>query len=202
MDRFSFFFAFYGLMLGLGVTELLGGFAGMVRAQALKKIEMQTALAALLTFVLIVATWVDTFYMNQQISLTFNDLWPPILLATFYYLAAAVIFPSDPGQYAHLGTYFAARRQFIVGMLFAAELVDFYGNRAWLTDRYYHNPLGFWAWTVPYNAVIKGVFLALFLVRGRRATIALLALQTGLILVPYWFGTAGAQLGWLHLLGY
>lgn len=72
MDRFAFFFAFYGLILGLGVAELLGGFAGMVRAHALKKMETQTALVALLTFVLIVATWVDTFVMDRGITLNFK----------------------------------------------------------------------------------------------------------------------------------
>ena len=201
IDQFSFFFAFYGLILGLAVAELLGGFAGMVRSQALKKIETQTALVAILTFVLIVATWVDTFTMSQGISLGFHDLWPPILLGTFYYLAAAVIFPRDPDQFRHLGSYFAARRQFVIGMLFAAELVDFYANRYWLIDRYYHYPAAFWAWTVPYNIMIKGVFLALFLVRGRRPTIVLLAVQTLLILVPYW-QTGGVQRFWLRLLGY
>ena len=201
MDQFSFFFAFYGLILGLAVAELLSGFAGMVRAHALKKLDAQTALAALLTFVLIVATWVDTFSMDRSITLSFSDLWPPILLGTFYYLAAAVVFPRDPGQYAHLGAYFGARRRFIVGMLFAAELVDFYANRYWLIDRYYHNSAGFWAWTVPYNIAIKGCFLALFLVRGRRMTIALLVAQMLLFMVPYWHA-GGVERLWMHLLGY
>lgn len=201
MDQFSFFFAFYGLILGLAVAELLSGFAGMVRAHALKKLEAQTALAALLTFVLIVATWVDTFSMDRTITLSFSDLWPPILLATFYYLAAAVVFPRDPGQFAHLRAYFAARRRFIIGMLFAAELVDFYANRVWLIDRYYHNVAGFWAWTVPYNIAIKGCFLALFLVRGRRITIVLLVAQILLFMVPYWHA-GGVERLWMSLLGY
>jgi hypothetical protein len=186
LDRFSFFFAFYGLILGLGVAELLSGFAGMVRAHALKKLEAQTALVALLTFVLIVATWVDTWSMDRTISLDFGDLWAPILLATFYYLAAAVIFPRDRGQYSHLRAYFAARRKFVIGMLFAAELVDFYANRAWFVDVHVHRPAFFWGWLIPYNIVIKGCFLALFLVRGRRATIALLIAQLLIFMVPYW----------------
>jgi hypothetical protein len=201
IDQFSFFFAFYGLILGLAVAELLGGFAGMVRGHALKRMEAQTALTALLTFVLIVATWVDTFTMDRAITLSFSDLWPPILLATFYYLAAAVIFPRDPRQFPHLRAYFAARRKFIVGMLFAAELVDFYANRYWVADRYYHQSAAFWAWTVPYNVAIKGVFLALFLVRGRRATIALLATQLLLFMVPYWHA-GEIERFWLRLLGY
>ena len=201
MDQFSFFFAFYGLILGLAVAELLSGFAGMVRAHALKKLEAQTALIALLTFVLIVATWVDTFSMDRAITLSFSDLWPPILLATFYYLAAAVIFPREPRQFSHLRAYFSARRQFIVGMLFAAELVDFYANRLWLIDRYTHNPGGFWFWTVPYNLAIKGDFLALFLMRGRKATIVLLVIQLLLFMAPYWHAGELERL-WLHAIGY
>lgn len=201
MDRFAFFFAFYGLILGLGVAELLGGFAGMVRAHALKKMETQTALVALLTFVLIVATWVDTFVMDRGITLNFYDLWPPIILATCYYLAAAVIFPRDPGQYAHLRAYFAARRKFVIGMLFAAELVDFYANRHWLYDTYLHDPAKFWGWNVPYNIAIKGLFLALFLVKGRRATIGLLVAQLLIFLVPYW-NPAVVDRFTEHLFGY
>ena len=41
MDSFSYFITFYGLILGLALTELLGGFAHMVRARALKKLERQ-----------------------------------------------------------------------------------------------------------------------------------------------------------------
>lgn len=201
MDRFSFFFAFYGLILGLAVAELLGGFAGMVRAHALKKMEAQTALVALLTFILICATWVDAFKMLRGITLDFSDLWPPILLATFYYLAAAVIFPRDPGQYPHLRAYFAARRKFVIGMLFAAELVDFYANRPFFTDAYFHRPDFFWGWLVPYNIAIKGLFLALFLIRGRRATIALLAAQIFIFIVPYWDPGAIDRIG-MRLFGY
>lgn len=39
MDRFGFFFAFYRLILGLAVAELLSGFAGMVRAHALRAVD-------------------------------------------------------------------------------------------------------------------------------------------------------------------
>ena len=186
LDRFSFFFAFYGLILGLAVTELLGGFAGMVRAHAVKKIEAQTALLALLTFVLIVATWVDAFSMSRGITLNFGDLWAPILLATFYYLAAAVVFPREQEQFAHLHAYFAARKTFIVGLLFAAEMVDHVTNYAFMADTYRHRPAEFWAWLLPYNAVIDVCLLALLLVRSRRANIALLAALIVLFLVPYW----------------
>ena len=186
MDRFSFFFAFYGLILGLAVTELLGGFAGMVRAHAVKKLETQTALLAILLFILIVATWVDAFFMSRGITLDFGDLWAPILLATFYYLAAAVVFPRDHEQFAHLHLYFAARKTFVVGLIFAAEMVDKVANFDFFIDTYRHNPARFWGFMMPYNAAIEGCMLALLLVRGRRANIALLIALILLFLVRYW----------------
>jgi hypothetical protein len=186
MDRFSFFFAFYGLILGLAVTELLGGFAGMVRAHAVKKLEAQTALLALLTFVMIVATWVDAWNMLQGVTLNFDDLWPPVLLATFYYLAAAVIFPREREQYAHLHLYFAARKTFVVAMLFAAEMVEAVASFGWMRDNLLHNPAKFWGWLVPYNLAIDGCFIALLLIKRRRATMTLLVALILLVLVPYW----------------
>ncbi|HEX3423769.1 MAG TPA: hypothetical protein VHS33_10270 [Sphingomicrobium sp.] len=186
MDRFSFFFSFYGLILGFAVAELLSGFAGMVRAHALKKLEAQTALTALLTLIAIVATWVDAFSMERSLTLDFRDLWAPIVVAIVYYLAAAVIFPRDSRQYGHLRAYFAARRKFVIGLLFAAELVDIYVNRAFYMDTYIRDPARFWGWLMPYNVLIKGGMLALFLVRGRRATIALLVVEIFILLVPYW----------------
>ncbi|MBW0007789.1 MAG: hypothetical protein JO335_08775 [Sphingomonas sp.] len=44
-------------------------------------------------------------------------------------------------------------------------------------------------------------FLALFLIRGRRATIVLLATQILLFVVPYWQSGAAERL-WLRTLGY
>ena len=186
LDKFSFFFAFYGLILGLAVAELLGGFAGMVRAHALKKLEAQTALLAILTFVLIVATWVDAWNMLRGMSLNFEDLWAPLLLAIFYYLVAAVIFPRDHEQFAHLHLYFAARKKFVAGLLLAAELVDNYTSVPFMVDAFRHRPAIFWAWLVPYNVAIVGCFVALLFVRGRRSTIALLVALIILLVVPYW----------------
>ena len=39
MDTFSFFFGSYGLILGLAVTELLGGLGNVVRAGALLALD-------------------------------------------------------------------------------------------------------------------------------------------------------------------
>ena len=186
MDRFSFFFAFYGLMLGLAVAELLGGFARAVRAKAIRRIDAQTALAGVLTFLLICATWVDAFDRFKDVSLDFGGLWAPILTGTAYFLAATVIFPTDDEEYARVSEYFMERKRFVVAMLLAAEtfvnvtFVDAY------VAAFNEQPFIFWLFLVPYNLAINGAFIALLMVKSRRANIALLATLILLFLFVYW----------------
>jgi hypothetical protein len=168
------------------VTELLGGFAGMVRDRALRKIEPQTGLLALLVFVLVCVTWIDAWNVLRNVTLDIAGLWKPILIGTFYYLAASVVFPSDPADYDRLGEYFADRKRFVVAMLLGAEILVttlFFEDFANLVRV---RPAEFWLWIVPYNLTIKGCMIALLFVRSRRANIILLALIAILFLVPYW----------------
>jgi hypothetical protein len=186
LDRFSFFFAFYGLILGLAVTELLGGFAGIVRERAVRRLEPQTALLALLIFIVICATWIDAWTTLTTISLNFEALWAPVLLATLYYLAAAVTFPTNPAEFDQLATYYAERKRFIVALLLGAELLVTFTFLNVVHAELNSRPAIFWLWFLPYNLSIKLSYVALFIVRSRRANIFFLALLILLFLVPYW----------------
>jgi len=183
------------------VTELLGGFAGMVRAQAVKKLETETALVALLTFLLICSTWIDAWNELKSVNLDLADLWAPILLATCYYLAAAVVFPREPEQYSRLRTYLAARKLFVFGLLWAAVLLECYASSGFFTDAYQHRAAYFWGFLVPYNFAVNAGFLLLLVVRERRASIALVSAEILLVLVPYWQDHSFAP-ATMHLFGY
>jgi hypothetical protein len=50
MDQYSVFFTFYGLILGLAVTEILSNFSAYGRARLMRTFEPQSALLATLTF--------------------------------------------------------------------------------------------------------------------------------------------------------
>ena len=99
MDSFSYFIAFYSLILGLALTELLGGFEHLVRAKALRKLEPQTALLALFILIDICSTWVDSWLSLKDVTVNFAGLWAPVLLAICFYLAAAVVFPRDEADH-------------------------------------------------------------------------------------------------------
>lgn len=186
MERFSFFFGFYGLVLGLAATELLAGFGAMVRARSAHKIEAQTGLIALLTFLIIVITWIDAWNSLAAITIDLAHLWAPVLLATFYYLAASVIFPKNVKQYDQLAEYYAQRKRFVVTMLLLAELVANYTYLKVWTNTFANKPAVFWLWMVPYNLGILGSLAGLLFVRARRLNILLLILLLLLYTVPYW----------------
>jgi hypothetical protein len=185
IDRFSFFFAFYGLILGLAVTELLGGFARLVRARV-ARVEPQTALLAVLTFVIIVATWIDAWETLREVKLNLAGLSAPILLATAYYLAASVVFPSDPADFDDLDSYYASRKGFVLAMLAAAELLVTVTTGPVYVFVFESRPAEFWIWMVPFKIAIFAAFLTIYLARSRRANIIALAVTLLMFSLPYW----------------
>lgn len=186
MDRFSFFFGFYGLILGLGATEVLAGFGRFVRARAMARVEAQTALLAIFVFVSICATWVDAWNTLQGATVDFAGLWAPILIATAYYLAATVVFPTDPTDAEHLSTYYAERKRFVVGMLLVADLLVHLTYADVYAAALHSHPLQFWGYFLPYMLLMDGGMAVLLFVKGRRANLVLLALLTIFFLLPYW----------------
>jgi uncharacterized membrane protein len=186
VDSFSYFIAFYNLILGLALTELLGGFAHMVRAKALKKLEPQTALLALFILVDICSTWVDTWISLRHVTVDMASLWAPVLITICLYLAAATVFPHDEADHERLADYYRERKRFIVILLLAVEMLIHITYLPIFEARIAHQPEVFWLWTVPFNLAIEASMVALLFVRSKRANIALLVVLLLLLLVPYW----------------
>lgn len=187
MDRFAFFFGFYGLILGLAVAELLNGLGALARAGELRRLGAQTGLLALFVLLVVCATWIDAWDSLRTVPLSFAGLWAPILIAIFYYLAATVTFPKNPADWKELDAYFAKRKRFVAVLLLTAEFLVNYTYRGVLIAALHDNPDKFWHWLVPYNLAIKLAFLFLIFAKGRAANIAALAALNLLFLVPYWF---------------
>lgn len=186
MDSFTYFIAFYSLILGLALTELLGGFAQMARAKHLKKLEPQTALLALFILVDICSTWIDSWLALKNVTVDFAGLWAPVLLAICLYLAAATVFPHDDADHERLADYYRERKRFVVGLLFACEMLIHVTYLPIFEERIAHQPEIFWLWNVPYNLAIEASMVAIMFVRSRRANIVLLVVLLLLIMIPYW----------------
>jgi hypothetical protein len=186
LDQFGFFFGFYGLILGLAVTELLKGLGKLARAGSLRKLGWQTGLLALFLLLVICATWIDAWDSLRGVALNFAGLWGPVLIAIIYYLAATITFPEHPDAHASLDDYFAKRKRDVAILILLAEFVVNYTYLPVYIATYAHNPDKFWTWLIPYNTVIKLVFIAFIFVRGKRANIAVLSAMILMFLLPYW----------------
>jgi len=186
MDRFSFFFAFYGLILGLAVTELLTGFGNVVRADTVKRLGAQTALLALFALLVICATWIDAWWSLKDVSLDFEGLWAPIVIAILYFLSATIIFPRNPAEWATLDDYYARKKRIVLGLMLAAEFVVNWSFRAVFISNWQHNRAYFWQHSVFYNVLIKLVFLAAIFAKGKRWNVAALAGLIAIFVAIYW----------------
>jgi hypothetical protein len=186
LDQFEFFFTFYGLLLGLAAAEILGSLGRFVRHGALGAIRAQSALLALLTFLLICATWIDAWSLRATYDLELRSLWAPIGTATAYYLAAVVIFPRESAAWDEMDSYFAKRKGFIIAALVAAELFVTVMSFPALAELYRSEPMVFWFHSMPLNLAIFGVFAAMYFVRSRRANIAAIVAQILVFTISYW----------------
>lgn len=186
MDRFSFFFAFYGLILGLAVAEILAGLGRFVRSRSTHQLGMQTALLAAFTFISITATWIDAFNSLQAIVLDFRSIWPPVFIATCYYLAATVIFPSDLRDLDQMDVYYSERKKFVVVMLFICELLATYNFLPLIVNGISQAPASFWLFYLPFHVFLKASYIGLFFAKSRRANMAFLSILIFLLLFSYW----------------
>ena len=196
MDRFSFFFGFYALFLGLAVTELLASFAGMVREQMARRIDIRLALLGIYIFLAVCATWIDAWSSLKEVTLDFKGLWRPILIATAYYLAGTVAFPRNPDDYARTGEYYDERKHFIVGMLLAAEILLNSTLIPLFIEDFHNYPAMFWLDDVPLNLLLFGSYAGLLLLRSRLSNIAFILILILLVVHGYW-GDTESPLMWL-----
>ena len=197
MDKFSFLFGFYGLLLGLAVAELLSGFAGLARRFRIRDIDGLIKVLAGYVFLDICSIWIDAFNTLKGADLNLRDLFPPIMVATFLFLAAAMTFPREGDEAADIKQYFHRRKGFVAAMLIGAELsltITFIPRyQLALLDR----PMEFWLWHVPYKLAIVASFIALMIAKSRRANYLALWSMIALIAIPYWHN--GAIPRWIHV---
>ncbi len=187
VDEFEVFFSFYGLLLGLAAAEILSSLGLLVRERSLRLLRAQSALLALLTFLIICATWLDAWSVRRTFALDFSSLWAPIGAATTYYLAASVVLPRKAEGFEDLDAYFEHRKRFVVLMLVAAELFVKVIYIPTFAEQLRERPMLFWLHSLPLNLMIFAAFAAMYFARGRAANLAAIGAQMVLFVASYWW---------------
>lgn len=123
MSQFEFFMTFYGLLLGLGVAELLLGFAGLLRHRARPKLGLLTPLLGMFVFLQLMATFIDAWGRLQGVSISMEALALPTTIGVLLFFVSVIVVPRDPAEWTDLDEYFRANRRWAIGLVIAANLL-------------------------------------------------------------------------------
>lgn len=126
MTPFEFIFVLYSLLLGLSLVELLGGlgraleykFARDATGQAFA-IGWLTPLLAVFVMLDLLSFWIFAWVVRDLITLSAATLLSVMAFASAYYLAARLVFPSEPDNFVDLDNHYLRVRKVVFGILIA-----------------------------------------------------------------------------------
>jgi hypothetical protein len=121
LSAFEFFFSFYGLLLGLCVAELVGGFARLLHDRSAIRFGVLTPLLAGFVASDIATFWNQAWVIFRFAPFNLALLTLGMVVASTFYIAATLTFPrvSRPGD--HLDAHFWANRRIVLLCVLAAN---------------------------------------------------------------------------------
>ena len=184
MSQSDFFLAFYGLLLGLAVAELLSGFAALLGESTPPRLGVVTPLLGLQILVEMLANFVDAWGMARGLGVSLAEFAVPTLIGLLYYVAAVIIVPRQLSDWASLDDYFDKRRKWIVGtLLLANATVSAALFPDWLA-RFGENAVWVGVWGLQVGSLL-GIYIFLLLTRSRRLSVVAILLLMLWYLVFY-----------------
>ena len=178
MTEFEFVFVLYALVLGLSLVELLGGLGRALEYKFARDagghafhIGWLTPLLAVFVMLDLLSFWSFAWTVQSLLSVNTATLLGVMAFASAYYLAARLVFPSEPDNFVDLDNhYFRVRRLvmvLLIALVFAqwAYLLSIPALRETLSA-----PL-----VIGLTMLLVALMAALALVRSARWSIVLLA---------------------------
>jgi hypothetical protein len=173
MSDFEFFFSFYGLLLGLSVAELVGGFSRVLHERHRVRFGWLTPLLALFVLLDLLSFWAAAWAVRDVIAVSGTSLMSVMLFASAYYLAAHLVFPDPLPNDGNLDPHYYRVRRTVIVILVLLLFVQlgYYATQPEMAPRLL-NPLA-----LGLTAVLIALMGAAWLVRSKPiAIVVLLAL--------------------------
>ena len=168
MTNFEFVFSLFGLLLGLSLAELLGGFARSLQRRAKLRVGWLLPLLGLLILLDVASFWIVAWSVRHAVPIDYFPLMVGLLICCLYYLVASLVFPNDLDEWQDLDDYYFQHRVQVVGGMILCNGLALAGVAA----------LGVSPLAALQDQLSIGVFLlsaaALLIVRDRRVSLALL----------------------------
>lgn len=125
LSPFEFFFSFYGLLLGLSVAELVGGFARVLHRRRAIRFGWLTPLLAIFVAIDIVTFWNQAWTIFRFAPFNMALLVAGLAVAAVFYVAASVTFPRSETEetLSDLDDHFWRHRRTVFLCVLLANLI-------------------------------------------------------------------------------
>lgn len=173
MDKFEFYFSFYGLMLGLSAAEVVSGLTNSISSRKAVTIGILTPLLAAFVLMDITSYWMWAWATKDRVDISWGLMIGGLIVAVTYYLAAALVFPRRIDEWPVLDDHYWEHKKFIIGGVALANAL----STGFTIYQYPPSPTDtiMWAWAAVYWLPLT----ALFFTRKTRTDILLLAVLVG-----------------------
>jgi hypothetical protein len=125
MSAFEFFFSFYGLLLGLSVAELTGGFARLLHERHRVRFGWLTPLLAVFVALDLATFWNQAWRFFRGAPFNPALLLVGLVIAATFYVAASITFPRVTAEGVEtridLDEHFWTHRSVVFGCVLAAN---------------------------------------------------------------------------------
>ena len=174
MDNFSFVFSLFGLLMGLALAEVIGGFGGAIELRHKVRIGWLSPLLGLLIAFDLTSFWMVAWQVREAIPVNFLSLAGGLAIFGTYYLIAQLAFPDDLELWPDLDAHYFAHKKWLLGGIYACNLLALAGQQVIGLD-----PFGDAKTVLALSAFTLGMAGAILL-PGKRTNIAFLLYQLAL----------------------
>lgn len=119
MSDFEFIFSLFGLLLGLSLTEVLGGLAHAIEARlrpgSTVHVGWLTPLLGAFVMLDLLSFWQAAWVVRDAVGVSGRALVAVTGFASAYYLAARLVFPRDADDF---DAHFFRMRRIVIGVMF------------------------------------------------------------------------------------
>ena len=124
MDMFNYVMVLASVIIGLGITHLLQGIAGIVQHPGRDKTYWIHLAWVAATFLRAIFWWWYEFPLSKTAQWTFSLYFFVLFYAFLIYLWCALLFPRDLAGYDGFKEYFYSRKGWFFGLGLAGIAID------------------------------------------------------------------------------
>jgi hypothetical protein len=123
MSNFEFVFSLFGLLLGLALAEVLGGFGTAIQSRRKVRIGWLTPLLGALVALDLTSFWMVAWSVRDVVPPTYASLLGGLIVMGLYYFVARITFPNEVGEWPDYDDYYFEHRKWVLGGMVLCNLI-------------------------------------------------------------------------------